>query len=406
VLGEIYSETLVRDTIPGPFIFATTINNILRNEVLRESPAQVAFALVFFAGILACVIALKLRLASALAILTAFCALWVAAAVGLFARGLVVPLIDPIAVAVTAFAVMLGYRFAITDSERRRIRRAFSYYLPPSVIETMVRRGSVPRLGGETRDVTIFYSDLAGFTRVCEGLTPEDVVRIMNRYLNAVTKIIEAHGGYVDKYIGDAVLAIFGAPLADHEHARHAVEAALACRNRVAEIQPNLGLPEGRRLRARTGINSGPALIGNIGSDRRFNYTAMGDTVNLVARLESTNKVYGTDILASGATAAQLGGGLALAPLERVRVQGRDHPVELYEPLGQADQLSAAERLRMAAFQKAWRLRESGDLPGARAVLQQLGDTRSAAVLVAHLETLESSSLPAGSPPVFDLPDK
>ena len=252
----------------------------------------------------------------------------------------------------------------------------------------------------------MLYSDLAGFTRVCEGLSPEDVVRIMNRYLNAVTEIIEGHGGYVDKYIGDAVLAIFGAPLSDTDHAHHAVEAAIACRIRLTEIQPTLGLPEGRELRARTGINSGLALIGNIGSDRRFNYTAMGDTVNLVARLESANKVYGTDILVSGATRALLRKNLAVAPLERVRVQGRDQPVELYEVLGNEAQLSPAERLRLAKYEEAWRLRDAGDLEAARAVLQRVSGSRSATVLIAHLDILAAHPPTPESAPVFDLVEK
>ena len=228
----------------------------------------------------------------------------------------------------------------------------------------------------------------------------------MNRYLNAVTEIIEAHNGYVDKFVGDAVLAIFGAPLSDPKHAHSAVEAALACRSKLAEIEPHLGLPENRRLHARTGINSGSALIGNIGSDRRFNYTAMGDTVNLASRLESANKIYGTDILISDATAAQIGPGIALAPLERVRVKGRDQPVVLYEVLGRDDQLSATERLRLAALKNVWCLRESGDLRGARAALRQSGGTRSASVLIAHLEFLETTPSIAGSFPIFDLPEK
>jgi class 3 adenylate cyclase len=397
---------LIRDTIPGPFLFATAVNNILRDEILQEAPTTVALALVFTTALLTCLAVLRLRLTLAVACLAAICITWMAASVLLFGRGHFVPLIDPVAASVAAFAVMLGYRFAITDSERRRIRRAFSLYLAPQVIEEMVRRGSAPRLGGESRDVTLMFSDLAGFTQVCEGLRPEEVVRIMNRYLNAVTEIIEAQNGYVDKFIGDAVLAIFGAPLADPDHARHAVEAAVACREKLAEIAPMLGLPEGRRLHARTGINSGSALIGNIGSDRRFNYTAMGDTVNLAARLESANKIYGTNILMSGATAGQLGKGWAVVPLERVRVKGRDQPVDLYEALGPAERLSAAERSRMAGLQKAWRLRECGDLPGARAVLKQLGDARAAAVLLAHLEALEVGAIPSAVPPVFDLPDK
>jgi hypothetical protein len=176
----------------------------------------------------------------------------------------------------------------------------------------------------------------------------------MNVYLDAMTDLIEARGGFVDKYIGDAILAIFGAPRADPKHATHAVEAALLCQKALDDIEPKLGLPDGRRLRMRIGIHSGPALIGNIGSSRRFNYTAMGDTVNLASRLESANKLYGTDILMSESTASQLSDEFGFHRLERVHVQGRDEPVVLYRPLGFSNQLKAEDHERVSAFEAMW----------------------------------------------------
>jgi len=224
-------------------------------------------------------------------------------------------------------------------------------------------------------------------------------------YLTAVTDIIEAHGGFVDKYIGDAVLAIFGAPLDDPAHPRNAVLAALACQRAFVEIEPRLGLPPGRRLTARCGINSGPALIGNIGSKRRFNYTAMGDTANLAARIESANKTYGSHLLISGATAERLGDDIAVVPVERVRVVGRDQPVVLYLPLGETEKLSAAERARLKAFGAAWERSEAHDVDGVAAVLAPLvEDDPVAAVLVARLRA--AAAAPTDGPPVRDLMEK
>jgi class 3 adenylate cyclase len=386
IMSELYDKNIVRDSIPGTFIFAYFINSILRNETLKELSAQVSFFLVGCGAFLSGLLALMLRLRHGAAILIAASGVWVLTATFFFSEGLVIPLIDPVASAVLAFLMTVGYRFVVSDSERRRIKRAFSYYLPPSVIEQMDRDRTLPELGGETRDVTVFFSDLAGFTRVCEGLSPGQVVQIMNSYLDAMTDLIEAGGGYVDKYIGDAILAIFGAPLADPKHATHAVEAALLCQKALVDIEQELGLPEGRQLRMRIGIHSGPALIGNIGSSRRFNYTAMGDTVNLASRLESANKLYGSDILMSESTASQLSDEFGFHRLERVHVQGRDEPVMLYRPLGFSSQLKAEDHERVSAFEAMWLQLETRNFSGAYAALKQLRDVDQAARIISdHL---------------------
>jgi class 3 adenylate cyclase len=405
VSQDIYAGAIVRDTIPASFIFAHAVNNLLRGALLREPGTRDVFLAVTLAALLAALAALTLRPLIGVAVVGLAGICWVGVSTWSFAHGLVLPLIDPLAAATAAFPILLGYRFGVTDRARRRIRRAFAYYLPEPVIERMERERTTPELGGETRDVTIFFSDLAGFTKVCEGLSPSEVVAIMNGYLTAVTDIIEAHGGFVDKYIGDAVLAVFGAPLDDPAHPRKAVLAALACQRAFVEIEPRLGLPPGRRLSARCGINSGPALIGNIGSKRRFNYTAMGDTVNLAARIESANKTYGSHLLISGETAERLGDDIAVVPVERVRVVGRDQPVVLYLPLGETEKLSAAERARLKAFGAAWERSEAHDVDGVAAVLAPLAsDVPVAALLAARLRAAAAG--PNDGPPVTDLTEK
>ena len=164
----------------------------------------------------------------------------------------------------------------------------------------MVTSSRPPALGGEIRDVTVFFSDLAGFSSIAETMKPADLVALMNRYLSAMTDVIEAHGGFVDKYMGDGIVAVFGAPAeARTTRARACGGLALAC---VATLDAlNAAAPRGRPLAHRIGLNSGPALVGNIGSRRRFNYTVTGDAVNLASRLEGANKYFGTAILAAEA---------------------------------------------------------------------------------------------------------
>jgi class 3 adenylate cyclase len=268
----------------------------------------------------------------------------------------------------------------------------------------MIESDRVPELGGETREVTIYLSDIAGFTNACEGLSAAETVRVMNVYFDAASETIEAFGGCVYMYIGDAIVAIFGAPLDDPHHARHAVEAALAFRDRMAALGPALSLAPGRPLRVRTGIATGPALIGNIGSSRRFNYTAMGDTVNLAARLENANKFYGTDILISGATASHLGDAIAARPIERVRVQGRDSPVDLYEPVGVREKLAQGDLEVLERFEQAARLRDAGEFSAARVLIDGTEDTHLTRILTGHLAGWERDPPPAGKIPVFDLP--
>nr|GAJ30883.1 adenylate cyclase 1 [Bradyrhizobium sp. DOA9] len=249
----------------------------------------------------------------------------------------------------------------LADRDERFLRKSFALYLAPEVIETMVASGKMPALGGELRNVTMFFSDLSGFSSIAETMTPGELVTLMNEYLSAMTDIIESHGGYVDKYIGDSIVAMFGAPADDPAHARNAVRAALNCHEKLAEL--NAGHPAfaGHGLSHRIGLNSGEAVVGNIGSRRRFNYTVMSDTVNVASRLEGANKYYGTAIMASETTMAQTGDSFAWRELDAIRVQGRGEPIRVFEPLAETGAESAEQAKVAAAYAEGlacWRARE------------------------------------------------
>ena len=323
-----------RDTIPGILVQAQAVNNLVLGRGLKEF-SPLPYALLALPLLLITIVAaLVMRQSLALVVVGVSAAAWTALATSLFYQGVVLPLFDPIAGSGLVYVAALGYRFAVSDKDKRFLRRTFSLYLAPAVVDRMVDKSERPALGGETRELTVMFSDVAGFSAISEGLTPAALVGFMNAYLSAMSDIIESHGGFVDKYIGDAIVAVFGAPHDDPDHATHAVEAALACHSQLQSMQSSFSLPGNPVVAARIGINTGEMLVGNMVSRRRFNYTVMGDAVNLASRLEGANKAYGTTILVSSDTKSRCRDHLVFREIDRVRVVGRDGGVDIYEPIG------------------------------------------------------------------------
>ncbi len=274
-------------------------------------------------------------------------------------------LLDPSypALVLTALYIFCtGFFYFHTTRDRNRVRTAFSHYMAPSIVEELARAPEKLRLGGENRTVTLYRSDLAGFSKLSEELEPHDLVQLMNEYLTAMTDIVMDHEGFIDKYIGDAIDGVFGAPADDREHALHAVKAALAAQAKLQEMNA-AGLPvlRDRKLRQRIGIHTGVGIVGNIGSKRRFNYTVMGDSANLASRLEGANKFYGTSILASEATVDLAGTSIAWREIDTVRVVGRSGPVRIFEPLALFGELSEDRRALVRSYAEGlghWQARD------------------------------------------------
>jgi class 3 adenylate cyclase/CHASE2 domain-containing sensor protein len=365
---DIVREDVVRDAIPGVFIHATFVNNLLRGGGLAElgrAGEGLAAALLLAATAAA---ALALPATAFVAAFGGLALAWTGASVVALDHAVVWPFLTALAASFLAGAGLLGYRFAVADKDKRLLRRSFGLYLAPAMVDRLMAAQAPPELGGEEREITVMFSDVAGFTGLSESLTPPQLVQVMNMYLSAMTDIVEAHGGFVDKYIGDAIVAVFGAPLDDPAHARRAVEAALACNAKLGEMNTDPANPFlGHRLKARIGLNSGRALVGNIGSKKRFNYTVMGDTVNLASRLEGANKYFGTDIMCAESVReladAAPGPVIAWRELDRVQVKGREKAVTVYEPL------DAATKVDAAAFAAALALYRAGDFAAAHAKL-------------------------------------
>ena len=371
-------QKFTRDTISGVYIHATAVNNLLRGDALTELgrvfTGLVSFSLAAFAA----AAALALGPASAALAYLGIAAVWTAGATAAFQHTLVLPLIEPLLAALAALGATIGYRFVVADRGKRLLRQSFSLYLAPAVVEKMVTSNKPPALGGEMRNVTVYFSDVADFSSFAEKIPPSELVAAMNEYLSAMTDIIEEHGGFVDKYIGDAIVAVFGAPLDDPDHAANAVRAALRCSTQLAELE-HVSTAFGGTVRQRIGLNTGEALVGNIGSRRRFNYTVMGDMVNLASRLEGANKFFSTTVIASETTRNAAGDAFEWRELDAIRVKGRVQEVKIYEPLGLAGAVSPEQRARTAAYAGGLARYRARDFAGAAAQFAQFQDDPPAA---------------------------
>ena len=326
--------TPMRGVYPGLEVMATMLDNLLSNDFMRplSTALTVALLLILCLGAGIAVSAVSGAGRAAL-IYVAFIPIAPALSIGAYALGAWMQL----------FALEVGTLFSLVGSslvsyategqQKRYIKSAFKQYLSPTIIEELIAHPERLKLGGEKRELSIFFSDLQGFTSISEVLTPEDLTLLLNEYLSAMTDIIQEEGGTIDKYEGDAIIAFWNAPLSQEDHAVRAVRAALRCQARLDEMRPVLHARVNKDLYKRIGINSGPAVVGNFGSRTKFNYTMLGDAVNLASRLEGVNKQFKTYTMISAMVKERLGGAFPVRELSRIAVVGRKEPVTVYEPM-------------------------------------------------------------------------
>ncbi len=330
VMDNLFAPGVHRQLIPGVIVQATAIENLVRNDGLSSTglPSELAI-LVLLAAACAWTFQ-RLPVGWSAVGLVVFGIAWALVSAYLLRDGIVLPGLTLAAALAAATAVAVVYRNFVVDREKRTIRRYFSLYLAPMVVDRILATGQKPALGGERREVTVLVSDIAGYTTLSERLPPERVVHLLNRYLASAATAVERHGGFVDKFMGDGMLAVFGAPLADPGHARHAVDAALEILV-AANTDPARAGADETPFHTRIGIATGVVVIGNVGSEGRLNYTVIGDAVNLAARLETANKRYGTTILVTEET-AQAAGLDRFRFVDHVDVRGRATGVAAYTP--------------------------------------------------------------------------
>ncbi len=362
----------------GVEIHAQTLESLLSDDFLRETPTVagwcLAAALALAAG--AAVSLAPGALAGAVAV-AVYLPLPALAAVGAYALGLWLPLVLPQAAVAGSLIVAILVGYATEGRQKRFIKSAFRQYLSPAVIEELLSHPERMRLGGECRELTIFFSDLQGFTSISERLDPEALTSLLNEYLTAMTDIILDEGGTVDKYEGDAIIAFWNAPLDQPDHAARGVRAALRCQERLAELRPHFREKAGVDLSMRIGLNTGQAVVGNMGSSSRFDYTMLGDAVNLAARLEGVNKQFGTYTMISKATREAAGEGFMARELARVAVVGKAEPVTVYEPMSLAE--AQARGPVLADFARALEAFRCGGFEAALAGFAALAEVDPAA---------------------------
>jgi adenylate cyclase len=289
--------------------------------------------------------------------------------------GLVLPLASYVLLFPILFAFNAGYGFLAESRTKRQITGLFGQYVPPQIVQTMSKDPENFTMAAEAREMTVLFTDVVGFTSISEKLTPKELATFMNEYLSAMTAIIYEHGGTVDKYIGDAIMAFWGAPLHDPDHALHAVQAALAMRKRMVSLQNEMtvqGFPE---IKIGIGVNSGTMRVGNMGSSFRVAYTVMGDAVNLASRLEGLTRQYDTWVIAGEATRGLING-YVWRELDLVRVKGKNEPVAIFEPCGEETLLEEPYKRDINRFNNAVSMYRNQDWRGAELLLQELVEQR------------------------------
>jgi len=317
---------------PGPEIHATIIQNLLNREAIIPTPPLAQIALIIAVALIAAIGLAIIKSSWGIGLLIGgLGAAYVGGSIALFTQNVWIPIVQPVmALALSSFG-MVAKKYLTEGRKKRQIRRAFGQYLSPHVVAEISKNPETVKLGGQEQMLTLFFSDIADFTSISEKMTPSKLVTDLNEYLTHVTRIILNHDGTLDKYIGDAVMAFWGAPLDIPDHETKAVLAAIDVQDKLVEF-PN--------FMTRIGIHSGPVVVGNIGSEQRFNYTAIGDTVNLASRLEGLNKKFGTRIIMSETTYNRAQHLIYAREVGRVRVKGRKEPIGVFEPKGRKGEVS------------------------------------------------------------------
>jgi len=337
----------------GVEVHATIVDALLRDRFIRD-PFDRPLALVLLivvAGAAAAMPLYRLGPIAAAFGLAAVAVLLVVAGYGAIAGvNLRLPILPLIAALTGVYATTAAYRFALVSRERRIIKRAFQHYVAPAIVEQMLNDPSKLRLGGEEYEVSVIFTDLEGFTTLSERLTPEALRAHLSGYFKEMMDLLLAERATLDKFIGDAIMVYFGCPIRDPTHAAQACRAALAMQTRMVDLNRQWaaeGLP---KLRMRVGINTGRAVAGNMGTDSIFNFTILGDCVNLASRLEGVNKEYGSLILIGEDTLEQVRGQFEVREIDWIRVKGKERPVAIYELVAPAGQLADARREAFRRF--------------------------------------------------------
>ena len=360
--------TPVGNVFPGVEVHANFLSGVLDGRVMNDHPQYRNGAetlLLLLVTVLITWVAIRksvitgtlVTLATGLVILFGNLALWKYGQV-------VFPLAPPLMFLLTLFILHSLYGFFIESRGKRHLSRMFSQYIPPELVEEMDTRKETASMESESRELTVMFADVRDFTSISEAMQPKDLSQLMNEYLTPMTRVIHTHRGTIDKYMGDAIMAFWGAPLHYPDHAKHAVATALEMTKTLAELNKAFKTKGWPELRIGVGMTTGVMSVGDMGSQFRRAYTVMGDAVNLSSRLEGLTKEYKVQIIVSEMTHDAVPD-YAYLELDRVRVKGKEKPVGIYEPLGHKDEVDKNVRSLLTRHKQALTLYRNQDWDGA-----------------------------------------
>jgi adenylate cyclase len=336
-----YASRYNYERMPGVEIHASILNQLLTRQFYYHVPQNIILVFMIIVGILFSLAFLHGSVWRSIVAVSAFTILFGLLIIVSFNKlGLIIPFVPLEGSMIATLGAALGYRFVTEGKQKRFIKGVFAKYVPPAVVDKMIANPKLLTLGGEQREITAMFTDIASFTTISERLDPKTLVSFLNDYLDKLTRIIFKYGGTLDKYEGDAIISFFGAPVELQNHREAALRASIEMQKACAEISDKWRSICGRDIVTRIGLNSGTVVVGNMGSDLRFDYTAIGDAMNLASRLEGANKHFDTRILASSAVIYDKNEGLkcpsdiVIRPVALVKVKGKTEAVKVFEIVG------------------------------------------------------------------------
>jgi adenylate cyclase len=346
-----HNPTPIADISPNCFVHANVYDQIMMNSYITLAPTETQLILLFIMALIVSIAAtlLKLRTSAPVGILLIAGYLWFA----FFTftnTGEVYPIVEPFFALFFCYASAMSYTAATEGRQKAQIKGMFEKYVDKTVVQQIIDNPSLVKLGGEEREITTMFADIEGFTAMAEKMGPQNTVAMLNSYLTEMTNIMIEEYGTIDKYIGDAIMAFWGAPLDDREHAFHTCSAALKMQRKLLALHTkwiHYGRPV---VNQRIGINTGKAVVGNMGAEARLNYTAIGDAVNLASRLEGVNKEYGTRLLMSDNTYRLVHDRVLSREMDLVVVMGKTEPVRIYELIALADEMQTDATKKFLEF--------------------------------------------------------
>jgi len=332
--------TNVDVSMPGIEVHANAIQTILDEKYLQNQSMLSQIITISIVSIVGTLIFTFLNIWIGIGCILLFIVGYTGLAHLAYRNGTILNMIYPYAAILFSYIASIIYKYFIELKDKIYVQGAFKRYLSPNVMNEVLKNPEMLELGGTKREITVFFTDIAGFTSIAEKMNPEKLIELVNEYLSAMTQVVLKNEGTLDKYVGDAIVAFFGAPISQEDHAKRACNTALEMRSVLVDLHKKWKQEEKPLLDFRVGVNTGNAIVGNIGSENRFDYTIMGDEVNLGSRLEGVNKKYGTKILISEPTYNFIGDAFITREVDIIKVKGKDKPVAVYELLARKGELA------------------------------------------------------------------